>query len=191
MGILKLGLNVFCKGCQKPVHVASARVTTFDYFKQGFCSRKCKKILRESMRICEVCGNHLKENSRKFCSEVCYYSSKKGRVVNRLFGSRNPKWNPNKKSRTYPSGYLKKKVLERFQYKCLECGGGKDLHVHHIVPFKVCHTHRLDNLIVGCYNCHWNWHRLDRERYEKKMDFLKLYAARFYPIRPLPKKWLW
>jgi 5-methylcytosine-specific restriction endonuclease McrA len=54
-------------------------------------------------------------------------------------------------------GYQKQLALARDNYSCVNCG--KSAHrrnpdVHHIVPFRVCQSHALENLTCLCRACH-------------------------------------
>lgn len=58
---------------------------------------------------------------------------------------------------------IRRKVLQRDNYRCQECGisnadsrrkYGKGLSVHHIQPYEDGGTHDLDNLVSLCMACH-------------------------------------
>jgi 5-methylcytosine-specific restriction endonuclease McrA len=48
----------------------------------------------------------------------------------------------------------RRQALERDRYKCTLCGKTERLNVHHIIPYRYCHSHALDNLITLCRSCH-------------------------------------
>ena len=50
-------------------------------------------------------------------------------------------------------------ILERDNFKCVECGGNKDLHVHHVVHRKHGGTNDPDNLVTLCKWCHAEHHK--------------------------------
>lgn len=52
-------------------------------------------------------------------------------------------------------------VLNRDSFKCQECGGTNELHVHHISPFSTNEELRfsVDNGITLCKTCHYKHHR--------------------------------
>jgi predicted restriction endonuclease len=62
----------------------------------------------------------------------------------------------------YPSDWesRRKKVYERDDHKCQNCGrgggehGNVELHAHHIVPKSKGGTHKKSNLISVCKQCH-------------------------------------
>jgi len=50
---------------------------------------------------------------------------------------------------------LRKLCLERDDYKCVKCGEVyKDLYCDHIVPYRICKEHKLENLQTLCGSCH-------------------------------------
>ncbi len=71
----------------------------------------------------------------------------------------------------------RKKVLERDNYTCTECGWPKgfkrksrELHIHHIISLSKGGDNSLDNLITLCHVCHKkvdNSHRLVRNNHRK------------------------
>ena len=168
--------DVTCAYCGNNRHAPSYREADAYYFKKGYCSKECEGLAK---RIeCKTCGKLFTPSGwawrrdPKFCCSRCYWDSRKGLVVNRLFGEDNPKWNPDKKSRTYPSGYLKERTKERDGYACVLCGSMERLHVHHIDMFKDVLKHRLSNLITLCHDCHWDLHRMSDDEYELRKEVL-------------------
>lgn len=58
---------------------------------------------------------------------------------------------------------IRKKIKERDNYICQECGKkeqdsiiqcGQPLQVHHIIPYRISKNHNVDNLITLCSSCH-------------------------------------
>ena len=116
-----------------------------------FCSVECFKTARP-LKTCETCAGqfrpyHTKQSGR-FCSRLC-----KGKAS---IGSSNPNYKGAEKVK-YGFDWIlvRNQALERDGYKCQVCfkDYGK-MHVHHIVPYRICHSHRLDNLITLCRSCH-------------------------------------
>lgn len=56
------------------------------------------------------------------------------------------------------------KVLEKFNYECINCGSKHDLCVHHInrVPLDSEEYNDINNLTVLCRSCHMSHHRRER-----------------------------
>ena len=78
----------------------------------------------------------------------------------RMMGDQNPNW----KGGIVPLGKLRllrmawrklsKKVLENYNYQCVVCGSNKNLHVHHLIPFRTGGQDIEENLTVVCAFCH-------------------------------------
>lgn len=50
---------------------------------------------------------------------------------------------------------LRKKCLERDEYKCVNCGEkDKELYCDHIIPYRQVKNHKLENLQMLCGSCH-------------------------------------
>jgi len=156
-------VEIVCKYCGKFIRTRSQFKMSHQYFKKGYCTRRCQKLAERIEKTCLMCGKKFKvkkcQETAKYCSQDCYNKSKKGKIVNQMFGSDNPNWNPNKQPRTYPSPYLKEKVMERDNYKCYICGSKEDLHVHHAREFRFVRKHDYNNLLTLCSTCHWLVHR--------------------------------
>jgi len=163
--------QITCLFCHKEKRFLSQREANRPHVLKGYCSLKCKN-LAEKTKICPICQKVFLPSLKriKFCSYNCYWKSKKGKIVNQMFGINNPKWNPNKQSRTYPSQYLKEKVKTRDNYKCYICGSKENLCIHHLKPFKIIRQHNIENLITLCHDCHWKAHRKNYQFSSAGMD---------------------
>ncbi|WP_082234991.1 HNH endonuclease [Halobacillus massiliensis] len=60
-------------------------------------------------------------------------------------------------NRTIPK-YVKSKVQERDNYRCVNCLSIENIHFHHIEHFADGGQHIIDNLILLCVNCHAKAH---------------------------------
>lgn len=52
---------------------------------------------------------------------------------------------------------LRKKCLERDNHRCVNCGildKEKNLYCDHIIPYRICKEHKLENLQMLCGSCH-------------------------------------
>jgi 5-methylcytosine-specific restriction endonuclease McrA len=86
-------------------------------------------------------------------------------MARQLYGADNPNW----RGGTSAMGRQKapawrRRVLERDQYRCTQCGRSDDLHAHHIHSY-VDHPEmrdRVENGVTLCGPCHRLSHRLDR-----------------------------
>lgn len=100
---------------------------------------------------CIYCGKEFwvknyRKDEAKYCSKECHYKDNLG------LSSENYKLRRSKKFSDW-----RKKVFERDNYTCQECGQvGGYLHPHHIKPFSIFPELRFDinNGITLCENCH-------------------------------------
>lgn len=120
---------------------------------------------------CDSCGvefertKHGRERTeRNFCSHDCY-----GEVLSdNVAGEDNFNWRGGYEPYYGPTWRTqRRKALERDNYECQDCGltrdehydeYGRDLHVHHITPFRTfddsANANQLENLITLCQTCH-------------------------------------
>jgi len=49
---------------------------------------------------------------------------------------------------------IRKEVLIRYNFQCQDCGNKVRLDVHHIIPYRICKEHKIENLIPLCKSCH-------------------------------------
>lgn len=49
---------------------------------------------------------------------------------------------------------LRKLVLKRDNFRCVKCGNTENLHIDHIIPYRICKEHKLKNLQTLCRHCH-------------------------------------
>lgn len=167
-----------CIICGEEFSVAKNRENTAKY-----CSKKClgkangrrgKLILKKQILVqCSNCGTEFEKKpstyrSLNFCSIKCmgeFYSR------NQLFSGENSgTWNGGDVSYYGPNWLSQRRLArERDQYTCQDCGiteeqFGKELSVHHIVPFRKFKgnwekANQLENLITLCeHPCHRKRH---------------------------------
>ena len=97
-------------------------------------------------RRCAWCGDPLPARRRRWCTDAC------GRVY-----ADNHTWTAARQA-----------ALDRDGYRCVECGSGLDLHVHHAVPVGPhgygpgCH-HHVDGLTTFCAAHHRDEHAWARQ----------------------------
>ncbi len=60
---------------------------------------------------------------------------------------------PNAKKRQKIPAGLRRRVLERDEYRCVKCGSWHKLHIDHIVPVSKGGPTKIDNLQVLCQRC--------------------------------------
>lgn len=79
-------------------------------------------------------------------------------------GALNPKWTGGEKYWKHQDWFeIRETARKRDKYRCMDCGiteeeylmlSGQPLQVHHIIPYRICKTHELDNLTTLCARCH-------------------------------------
>lgn len=134
--------TVQCKTCGCVFHRVPSQ-------KAIYCSRMCRKEDKTSVRICLQCQSAFRvnrsvtfktSNSRgNFCCRPCYNAflhTGAGRF------DRGPGWR---------TARLQAIKLNPF---CALCGTTKNLHVHHIVPYRISRSSALENLIPLCRRDH-------------------------------------
>ncbi len=132
------------------------------------CSKKCQYIAnREKLSgekvkfVCIGCGTDFERSpsqlvgrngSGKFCTRKCRDENWKGDITPNWQGGngvykRGPNWFSTRRA-----------IIKRDHFKCHQCGSGDDLHVHHIIPFRMFDDYKEanahDNLITLCAPCH-------------------------------------
>jgi hypothetical protein len=169
-----------CETCGKQYE------TTPGQTRGRFCSRRChgdwlkrqpgftigkkfgraKRLPEPSLVACKICGemfltkpSHLPR--RKCCSKVCLGKHHAQTTT----GHNNPQWKGGYQRYYGPSWHEARRQARARDKVCADCGktpeeAGRELDVHHIVPFRVFgrsrHTeaNHLDNLVCLCNTCH-------------------------------------
>ena len=108
--------------------------------------------------LCKRCGNELKGQQLSYCSTRCsklhlkklYKQRNREKVLayNRWYRSQGLR--PLDKKR-------KTKIINDRDNKCQRCFSTKELNVHHIIPLRRGGTHKKNNLLVLCFQCHMDW----------------------------------
>lgn len=153
-----------------------------DQFEHNFCSTDCQNEWQSEYRVgenasswnggkesreCEFCENlfdTFPSEDHKFCSKECATEARDYPT-----GEDHPRWNPDREWWAYygPNwNDQRKKALDRDE-RCQICGFlnvaykkivGKNLDVHHIIPFEKFDDYEdaneLNNLMAVCASCH-------------------------------------
>jgi 5-methylcytosine-specific restriction endonuclease McrA len=161
-----------CKTCQQTFERQSGRPR---HGRGVYCSRRCMyeglaehRAPRQTM-VCVGCGaifqilacqQRDRRGAGTYCSRACRDENRRGpKHPQYLHGAgayhRGPNWQRQKRHAKARDGH-----------RCLRCGTreqdlrarGKFLHVHHVVPYRLCSSwksaNRLENLRSLCENCH-------------------------------------
>lgn len=156
-----------CSYCGKIFHCPPS-VVNQRKSKKVFCSNNCRNAFFHPQRTCKQCGkvlfNQRWAKDRPFCSRKCYseYLSLNNCQEN------HPRWTggfANHTGREWRQA--QRLVRKRDNNTCQLCGVtakqlGKNMDVHHIIPFRISQNHSPDNLICLCPSCHT---KLDSEIY--------------------------
>jgi len=145
--------------------------------RKRFCSKKCvgiangkrKAKMKESRLTATcICGAKLTypkslSYRRKFCSRDC---ANKAMATARVY----------EYGRTWPA--QRRKARKRDCDTCQNCGSTDNLHVHHIVPFRISRDNRLRNLVTLCASCHTTEEARLRSIEEPRDCQLQFFSAR-------------
>lgn len=147
-----------CENCNKTFKVHRSRIK---HGRGKTCSRDCQYALirnkPKATSVCERCGKTYntfpsKLKTTRYCTRECrdkYW-----------VGKQTPNWQDGigvyKRGSNWHS--IRRKVIRRDDFECQKCGNGENLHVHHIVPFRMydsdVEANRMENLITLCAPCH-------------------------------------
>ena len=102
--------------------------------------------------------------------------AKKGKEITIVFNSEKKRVEIQIDTYYFPiiSLTTKRFLLREPKESCLICGGNKNLHRHHIIPFKYFGTNSVLNLVCLCADCH----RLIHKYLNKELRFLEAIGGR-------------
>jgi 5-methylcytosine-specific restriction endonuclease McrA len=124
-----------------------------------YCSRKCYYKSKKTGKYykCEHCGKRMYvkkwQSGKKYCSNICASIYRRGEKSHTWKGGISPEYQKKFSLRSWDK--IKKSILDRDGYMCQLCNKtiGR-LAVHHIIPWRVSHDDRPENLITLCASCH-------------------------------------
>lgn len=131
---------------------------------QKYCSLECYRIIQREKQIektCPICSKKFmtspSEDFLIHCSRICMGQS----LSAKMMGEKHPLWMGGTNvayERGLNSGEwnrLRRKILKRDNHLCQECKKPKkELHVHHVIPYRISANNELENLITLCEGCH-------------------------------------
>jgi len=140
-------------------------------YKNGI--RNGQKITEKAHETLRKKGHYKRDNSYLFKCRISDEARKK------LSESRKGKGNPMYKKKPWnkltptkkwweESEFvrLRKKCLKRDKNQCVKCGKKNvDLYCDHIIPYRVCKEHKLENLQMLCGSCHSKKTFIDVKKY--------------------------
>lgn len=133
--------------------------------KDKCCSFECRnKNSRDGEYFeCKTCGEEFYRRPSSVKRSPCKYCSRECKGIDQS-GKNHYAWKDNQDHvTTYYGGWEKRrdKRLEKDNYTCQECGSEKNLHVHHIVPYKNFEdpfkANKQSNLVTLCEKCHLSY----------------------------------
>jgi hypothetical protein len=146
-----------------------------------FCSKDCQNIWQkrnQEIRKCTNCGNNVLISSKQrrdlehsFCSRDCLY--KWNRREN------HPRWHGGYSSE-YGRGWKEQRRLTLERDKCCKnCGREDNLDIHHIIPYQLSKSNKLDNLLALCKSCHSSigntyWKLENRPQYFETINSMRI-----------------
>lgn len=155
-----------CKNCNKEFSVLKSTLKT--NASGNFCCRPCYNEYQKTLKgaknnhytrvetKCPTCGktllvipSKLKANKNCFCSKKC----KNEYMYEYIGGEKNCNWTGGCKAFRGNFDEVKRKYFSGVNY-CAICGTTHDIHIHHIIPYRLTQDNELDNLIPLCRKHH-------------------------------------
>lgn len=160
-------VTLTCEGCDEEFQTAKSNAEAG----KKYCSMECYATdSKIHTRECEWCGDEYRGyDRRRFCSQDCYGEW----MGEEISPEDHPRWKGGYSQP--PTGWVKlrRKCLEKFDYRCQGCGIHEDenrkrhdvgLAVHHIQPRlsfeEPADADTVDNLVPLCRDCHNQWEGL-------------------------------
>lgn len=143
-------VTAVCPHCEKPFNTTRSNLS-----KRKHCSIDCVKAAAAVDRVCQHCGIKFKtqrgrisgktNSAANYCTLWCYHDSMA--IPGRTNG-RGSRWIK-----------LRRELIAECG-KCASCGATEKLSVHHMIPWRLTHDNRPENLVVLCRPCHSREDRL-------------------------------
>ena len=170
-----------CKWCNKEFETTPSR----RIYENKFCCishqiswRNTQNVKVRTTRKCTNCGNDIIINCNQRLNASHHFCNKKCEMEWRC-GSNHPRWHGGY-SHDYGRGWDEQRrlVIERDKH-CKNCGRENNLDVHHIIPFQLSKSNKLDNLITLCKSCHSSigntyWKLENRPQYFETINSMRI-----------------
>lgn len=139
---------------KNPKHTFCSKECKLNYFKADIQIRKCLNCGKEFKIYNSVLSG--KTNAKgNYCCTKCYYDSMRFLESPHRYGK---EFKQNKKK------YFDKSF-------CVFCGTTKNIHIHHIIPFRLTKDNGLDNLVPLCAKHHKKFENLTRNIVDSAKDY--------------------
>lgn len=145
-----------------------------------FCCRACYDEYQKTLTgkdnakyqrvtaYCKNCGEPMEVIPSKlmrgrgvFCSRECF----KQYFHIYMDGEKNPNWTGGYRKHRGDFEYVKRRHFSKVQV-CALCGTPRNIHIHHLVPYRLTHDNKLDNLIPLCASHHKKVETITKPIYE-------------------------
>lgn len=100
------------------------------------------------------------QRGKKYSLETRRKISEGNLGKSRGVGDKNPNWRGGisseikKRYMGHDWKLIRKEVLIRYNFQCVDCGKKAILDIHHIIPYRIVKEHKIENLIPLCKSCH-------------------------------------
>ncbi len=182
-----------CNFCKKDFRVFKSSLKT--NASGNFCSRDCysshlktitgkdNKDYNRVEKQCAYCNKDIsiipaRASKDNCCSVECRVEYFRGKFA----GSKNGNWRGGHKKRKGNFEEIKNKYLKGVKF-CSLCGTSKNIHIHHIVPFRYTEDNSLSNLIPLCSGCHRKVEIITWSVIDTDIDFDTLKTIMNYMLR--------
>ena len=179
-----------CKQCGKKFSVYRSALEKSNA-SGNFCCRKCYNEYQKTLvgpknvsyrRIatkCYTCGkpiavtpSKMKEYEHHFCSVACRSKF----MEQRMSGENNPLWAGGSENYRGDFARVKREHFAGVQF-CAICGTTENIHIHHIIPYRMTQDNSIVNLIPLCNKHHKQVEHVSLKLIETIADYEK---ARLY-----------
>lgn len=129
----------------------------------SFGTHNTKPILSIGLKDygnCLYCGKPLNAYGRKYCNQSCKNEHKYSLYIEKWKKHEITGRNSGSYGQTQISGFIRRYIFEKYNYKCSKCGWSKINPYTHTIPLEIdhidgnCENSCEENLILVCPNCH-------------------------------------
>lgn len=184
-----------CKQCNKTFYVYKSSITSSNA-SGNFCCRKCYTEYQKTLKgeknnhytrincKCDYCGKNIKiipSKRQTYKFSFCNVECRAKFMSNYMLGEKNPLWKGGTTKSKGNFESVKKQYFNKINF-CAICGTTLNIHIHHIIPYRLSHDNGVDNLIPLCNKHHkmiedltFKFTRLfDDNNYDKAKYYLNL-----------------
>jgi len=155
-----------CLWCDKPVKNKYCNASCQLKFEYKTGKRKGSETLTKAHETLRTKGHYKRDNSYLVNNNTSKTQKTKDKISKANSGEKNgmfgkTPWNklPLTKKWWEEKEFVKlrKECIERDNHQCVKCSVSdkvKDLYCDHIIPYRICKEHKLNNLQMLCGKCH-------------------------------------